>query len=957
MVSKAERKKLKQAKHAAWLQSTGGEAAQPQRKRRVADSAAVVQRPPLADDLAAEAAPVAPVASAGSGKRKVQDDVSAAPKLSAPLPKRPKVVPAELGQNEVYVKSLPKGSTEESIIEFFKDTRPLGVRLGIDRQTGQFRGYAFLSFGSKQAADRCIEEWDGAWMGEQHVELSHAADKRTGSALNQTGRGGGRGAGRAAGRGGDRGGRGGRGDRGDRGGRGSARPTGNPHKADVWPGDWTCPSCGANVYGSLDVCYKPWCKEPKPEKAIETMTGEILDAPPAAEVIAANKAMQAARVPASVPCESDASNEERSARAEWLTRQISTFASQKQLAQAVAMHDSLMAENLKPTVYTFSNLINAHVNCGDLRGAHKVFKQLIDAGFSANVVVFTTLLKGHAACGEMEQAEALFDQMAQQVPSVEPDLRFITTYLRGCLRVGDARRASIVYQRMRDEWGVMPDSVAYKLLGRLLSQNLKLERLRELVEEAEQVAGFGAAAAQNAPLCMFWAKGKCDRGSNCAFWHDPSIVQLNASKVAVEQLDTKASLRLALAHAEALVGNWNEAAAAIEHAASAHRQGVAAAEGVDAGQQDGWDDDEDGSGGSLLFSHSARDELGREISRIADFIEAGQSNGAPKLGDYLGRLFIFSSRVGEDTVLDAGSAQVQVETEGKLTKEERRALKQARKRATSDTALAKPANVQTKKTVAALIVSALQRTCGLDAYTQREVAVEQAVSKVCKRCLTDDGRLKWKKVFSVDDTAGADVLDALPARKRPVKLEINSGSGEWVAAQAAAEASIARWVAMELRHDRVYDCFSRMVTGDLKNLAVVGGDASQVLRHHIADGSFAHICINFPESPQRTAAGSETTENNHLLTSDFFRILHASLADGGCITIFSHDYKYCKLLARTIASVRGEPVPGQTGGLAPQVGERLYETQTPRAFDGPVSEELGQTELIFLFASDLRQLL
>ena len=941
MVSKAERKKLKQAAHAAWLQSAEGKAAQPQPKRRAADKAAVVERPPLADDLAAEAAPVAPVASAGSGKRKVQDDGSAAPKLSAPLPKRPKVVPAELGQNEVYVKSLPKDSTEESIIEFFKDTRPLGVRLGSDRQTGQFRGYAFLSFGSKHAADRCIEEWDGAWMGEQHVELSHAADKRTGSALNQTGRGGGRGAGRAAGRGGDRGGRG---------GRGAAKPTGNPHKADVWPGDWTCPSCGANVYGSLDVCYKPWCKEPKPEKAIETMTGEILDAPPAAEVIAANKAIQAARVPASVPCESDASNEERSARAEWLTRQISTFASQKQLVQAVAMYDSLMAENLKPTVYTFSNLINAYVNSGDLRGAHKVFKQLIDAGFSGNVVVFTTLLKGHAACGDVERAEALFDQMAQQVPPVEPDLRFITTYLRGCLRVGDARRASVAYQRMRDEWGVMPDSVAYKLVGRLLSQNLKLERLRELVEEADQVAGFGTTAAQNAPLCMFWAKGKCDRGSNCAFWHDPSIVQLNASKVAVEQLDTKASLRLALAHAEALAGNWNEAAAAIEHAATAQRQGVAAAEGADEGPQDGWDDDEDGSGGSLLFSHSARDEMGREISRVADFIEAGQSKGTPKLGDYLGRLFVFSPRLEEDTVLDAGSAQTQVETEaisaeagGKLTKEERRALKKARKRATNDTALANPANAQTKKTVAALIVSALQRTCGLDAYTQREVAVEQAVSKHSKRCLTDDGRLKWKKVFSVDDTASADVPDSLPARKRPVKLEICSGSGEWVAAQAAAESSVARWVAMELRHDRMYDCFSRMVTGDLKNLAVVGGDASQVLRHHIVDGSFAHICINFPESPHQTGAGSKTSENhNHLLTSDFFRIVHTSLADGGGLTIFSHDYKYCKLLARTIASVRGEPVPAPTGGLTPQVGERLYETQTPRAFDGPVSEELGR---------------
>jgi tRNA G46 methylase TrmB len=98
--------------------------------------------------------------------------------------------------------------------------------------------------------------------------------------------------------------------------------------------------------------------------------------------------------------------------------------------------------------------------------------------------------------------------------------------------------------------------------------------------------------------------------------------------------------------------------------------------------------------------------------------------------------------------------------------------------------------------------------------------------------------------------------------KRPVKIEICSGSGEWAAAQAVAEAGKARWVAMELRHDRVYDCFSRMLTGGLKNLAVIGGDAGQILPSYVADGSVAHICVNFPEPPQRTGAGAETAENH-----------------------------------------------------------------------------------------------
>ena len=965
MVSKAERKKQKQAKAAAWRQSAEGQAALPQpakRRRPEPSTAAAVSPPPpevhggdapAAPPPAATAAAAAP--AGGTAKRKADSEAPAAtaPPSERPSAKRPKVVAAELGQHEVYVKCLPNDSSEESIHEFFKESRPLGVKLGRDRQTNEFRGYAFLSFGSQHAADRCIEEWDGAWMGEQNVALSHAASNRTGAAVNSAGRGGGRG-----GRGGDRGGRGGGrgGDRGGRGGRG-AKPTGNPNKADVWPGDWTCPSCGANVYGSLDVCYKPWCKEPKPAVAIETMTGEVLNAPPAAEVIAANKAMMAARVPTSVPCEPDASDEQRKARAEWLTRQISTFASQKQLAQAVEMYDSLVTEKLKPTVYTYSNLINAYVNSGDLRGANKAFNQLVGAGFSPNVVVFTTLLKGHAVSGDVERAELLFDTMAQQVPPVEPDLRFITTYLRGCLRVGDAPRASVAYQRMRDDWGVMPDAVAYKLVGRLLSQNLKLERLRALVQEAEQVAGGGTAAPQNAPLCMFWAKGKCDRGSNCAFWHDPSIVQLNASKTAIQDLDTKANLQLALAHAEAVLGNWDEAAAAIKLASTAQQQGVTAAEGADEERRQEEEGLEDGGVGSL-FSHTARDEMGREIARVRDFVEAGRASGEgpPGLGGYLGRLFVFSSRLAAEEALDndateagaeaeSAAAAEEAEADGKnpASKEERKALKKARKKAKKEREEAARAaskgragqeQAQTKKSVAAVIVSALQRTCGLDAYTQREIAVEKAVTKHTKRCLSDEGKLKWKKVFIEDD----DEDGAVAGGKRPVKLEICSGSGEWAAAQAVAEAGAARWVAMELRHDRVYDCFSRMLTGRLKNLAVIGGDASQVLRSYIADESVAQICVNFPEPPHRTGAGSETAENhNHLLTPTFFAEMHSSLIAGGGLTIFSDNYKYCKLLARTIATVRGEPQPSATGGMTPEVGERLFATRTPKAFNGSVS--------------------
>ena len=39
-------------------------------------------------------------------------------------------------------------------------------------------------------------------------------------------------------------------------------PMGGGNGGDVRPGDWTCPSCGANVFASKLACFR--CSTPKP---------------------------------------------------------------------------------------------------------------------------------------------------------------------------------------------------------------------------------------------------------------------------------------------------------------------------------------------------------------------------------------------------------------------------------------------------------------------------------------------------------------------------------------------------------------------------------------------------------------------------------------------------------------------------------------------------------------------
>jgi tRNA G46 methylase TrmB len=169
--------------------------------------------------------------------------------------------------------------------------------------------------------------------------------------------------------------------------------------------------------------------------------------------------------------------------------------------------------------------------------------------------------------------------------------------------------------------------------------------------------------------------------------------------------------------------------------------------------------------------------------------------------------------------------------------------------------------------------------------------------------------LYWRKLFKSPkhdrSTAENDAKRNGGDTALPVKLEICSGFGEWVVAQAKAEAGVANWAALELRYDRCHNIFTRMVFEAVQNLAVLGGDASQILPNHISPDSVDHIFVNFPEPPQTNMShGAES--HLHLLTGSFFRDMHRVLRPGGRLTILHDEYRYCCLLAQTVAALNDE---------------------------------------------------
>ena len=512
-------------------------------------------------------------------------------------------------------------------------------------------------------------------------------------------------------------------------------------------------------------------------------------------------------------------------RIEELTREIASHAQRKQLSAALSVYETIKRENLQPSAYTFSALINANVTSGKTEAAQALLAEMVSAGFAPNTVVYTTLLKGHCAAGDLTAARGVLEEMARQKPPVRPDARTLNTYMRGCVRVGDLAAARWAFG-MLGSWRLAPQESAVVAHGRLLAQGLVLDDLRgaltKVVEKAAAPVSHRPTSTANP--CMFWERGRCDRGLNCHFYHDPSVRQADAQQVEAAARDTELELSVQLAHAAALLGRRNACKHALKRAATIQEQvsGVSYHQGARGGEL--------GEGNRHV--HFRREELGRDAALIGEYLKASLrkrmlKRGPPPLGPRLCRLFIFSSRICDD---DDGD------------------------------------ETATREAVAGALVRALRRTAGLKQAKLLGLAKNRTVRKRMLKQVSGDGRLRWRAIFKHETAADAPPAAAAPpsAADLPIKLELASGTGDWVVAQAQADAGKAAWAALELRHDRVYGIFSRMVLKQVPNLCVIGGDAGRVLRTNLPPSSVSHAFVNFPEPPSGWQGGWQGDEASNI---------------------------------------------------------------------------------------------
>ncbi|OUS44960.1 hypothetical protein BE221DRAFT_208345 [Ostreococcus tauri] len=353
----------------------------------------------------------------------------------------------------------------------------------------------------------------------------------------------------------------------------------------------------------------------------------------------------------------------RRSRVEAVTKDIAMCARHKQLRRACRAFVQLIEDGMVPSPYTYASLLNAYVNTGSMDGAEALMERMSEVGCAPNVVAYTTMLKGYMLVADVDAAWRLLEGMKHPVA---PDIRAVNTYIRVCVRCGSLTMARRAFERVRD-WDIVPDETTHRLMGRLLAQGLRCDELKSLIKSVKKNEHLRWTVDPSFGHCQFWCAGKCERGANCRFYHDPSIEQVDASARETDVNDMLAHLYVNHAHATAMSGDVKQCFKSLAKAAESFAQ------------------DDDGNAAGLkdrderaeLFRQTSRDELKREMKRIKAFAER-LKNGeqkAPNLDEHFARSLIFSSQILQPPERGSTSSEEESQIEEGRTRVESRSCR------------------------------------------------------------------------------------------------------------------------------------------------------------------------------------------------------------------------------------------------------------------------------------------
>lgn len=523
-----------------------------------------------------------------------------------------------------------------------------------------------------------------------------------------------------------------------------------------------------------------------------------------------------------------------------INKSIATFAARKQLEEAVHAFNRAKERGLANT-HTYAATINAYVRCGNTDEAEKLLQSME----TIDIVSYTTVIKGLCNDGRLHDGLDLVGKMTAN--NVLPNVRTANTLLRGCILLGQVSQAVNVLYNMEKKWGVSPDASSWEYVVALLCRGMQIDAANTMVGRLKQKSGNDNAVCNNP------------------------------------------ALYLCICRCNAILGRWKAAAKAGNKALEFLREeeerdeAATAAESFDkinksenpklrrtAGGKRGW--------GSQATSHSRneslklfklhrRQEMREEIKSMISYVQMHKERRSTveyqvqNLSDFLKRVCLIPP---EKFKLSSAYSKQGTDGESNLTLPD-------------------------------ILCRGLSESFGLSYLSSKYQNIINANSF----------RQHFQDAFAGKSEAVdfKKLMGHANEGKRPIKIEICSGAGEWVVSQAKNDPA-ADWVSMEIRYDRVYQIFCRAIFENCKNLSIVGGDASKLLPKHIPTNCAKYIFVNYPEPPQQKGEDYDS-QSSHLLTEEFIKVMLNVLTLDGTLTILTDNEWYAKMLLKTVDKLTG----------------------------------------------------
>lgn len=560
----------------------------------------------------------------------------------------------------------------------------------------------------------------------------------------------------------------------------------------------------------------------------------------------------------------------RTDRSEVIKRnnEISRLSSRKDLRGCQRLYDKAVRELGGANTHTYCAMINAYILCGDMDGAVKVFADLKSRKFEPDVVSYTTMIKGYCQlANNIESAVQLFEEMilisSRKGTKILPNIRTVNTILRGCVHNGKVSVAEKIFKDLK-VIEVIPDTSSWEYMILLHSQHLNLEKLLPMAGRIPTTLSVLSLAS----------------------------IHANIARVA-SILGEWRVCRKFIKSAEAYVASCDDNVVKQESTSEDDGEDIDDVPNALGGKRR-WktkESDENREQSLQNYRLHQLDESKLDISETKACLQRNESQAQQLI--LLKQLpIIIRSIYLSDLKCKSLS--------GILTSLEMFTYRYLEKihEVVDSEVMEERSSMKSKKSRQ---ISACEETpfpSGSKAFNLR-----RKIGDLRTQIMTETSRVNLPLLLSKSESIHDDVEvdNSVNTRSgRLMKLEICSGTGEWVISQALADPS-ADWISLELRHDRVFRTLTRALQQNVSNLSVLQGDAKEVLPSCFEDDLFDNVFINHPEPPQQSSAGLET-QAQHLLSIAFFSEISRVLKFDGLLTILTDNLWYARFLLREISS-------------------------------------------------------